>query len=437
MQHTLISFLGRFESFERKGYRTADYDFGDGVPAVTAFFSLGLLRHLRGKAGAAPDRFIVLGTAGSMWDSFVHAVLTDEGLEDVEEWVSLGDAAQENRTEQAMLDRYNARLGAVLGVSCELILISYARDIIEQTDLLWTISASLRQGESVTLDLTHGLRHLPIVGMVSAKLISATGRATIAGIYYGALELTPRPKGQTPVLRLDGLAQVDRWLAAAQIFDHTGDYGVFASLLEEDGSTPETARLLKSAAFLEQVNRIDQAQEVLQRFRKRLVGELANMPMSRLFSPMLDRRLDWVEKNDPYQRLRDLALSGLEHRDYVRAAVHGFEAFLRRLREPPAEWTDADRKQGVAAANPEKRYYEFIMGSRARNQGTKTQRMTYEAYLGLRDLRNTSVHGSASRNLAAKKALKSPEDCAATLERWFRMLLPAPAPGVADRTLDY
>ena len=60
MPHVLLTFLGRVS---KAGYQTTCYDFGDGrQEPPTAFFGWSLQRRL------TPDRLVILGTAGSMWD---------------------------------------------------------------------------------------------------------------------------------------------------------------------------------------------------------------------------------------------------------------------------------------------------------------------------------------------------------------------------------
>lgn len=462
MAHTLISFLGALSGLERRGYRTARYDFGDGAIDSTAFFALALLRHLRAGPAARPDRLVVFGTSGSMWDSFVDASVTPNSDADLKGWFDLSDAVQQNRTTQPMLNDYREKLSAALEIDCELILIPYARTEAEQIGVLRTLRETLRQGELVTLDLTHGLRHLPILGMVSALLLEATRDATIGQIYYGALELTPRlaapprppvpaaappavvapPQPEpTPVLLLTGFVRVGRWLAAMSIFDHSGDYGVFAPLLLEEGASEKTVRFLKSAAFMEQTNRIDQAQEELRKFRDRLSQEAPGLTMIQLFRPVLEKRFEWAETGDPYQRLRGLALSSLADGDYMRAAVRGFEAFLRRLRQPPPEWTDADVERARLAnklprPDPKKRFYEDVLESRIPSQSpTRAQRVIYDVYRDLRDARNALVHGEDTHRAAAKAALESQENCKRYLVQWFEKLLPSS--DAAERMLQY
>ena len=136
-------------------------------------------------------------------------------------------------------------------------------------------------------------------------------------------------------------------------------------------------------------------------------------------------------------QLRDLALVNLKDEDYMFAAVRGFEAFLRRLPPPSAEWLAGDRENGRDKGDVYKRYYEFVIkkGESFKSQTDATRRRTYADYECLRDMRNASVHVGINSNQRAKDALKSPESCAILLNQLFNVLLPVPE--APDRHIVY
>ena len=76
---TLISFLGRSRKDPATGYQRATYAFPDGKQVPTAFFGAALMQRLR------PQRTLLLGTAGSMWD------VLDIDVESTE-WIELAEA---------------------------------------------------------------------------------------------------------------------------------------------------------------------------------------------------------------------------------------------------------------------------------------------------------------------------------------------------------
>jgi hypothetical protein len=66
MTHTLVSFLGKVPKERGGQYKTAHYHFEDGYQEPTSFFGLALQHYLK------PDRLVILGTTGSMWDVLIE-----------------------------------------------------------------------------------------------------------------------------------------------------------------------------------------------------------------------------------------------------------------------------------------------------------------------------------------------------------------------------
>ena len=92
----------------------------------------------------------------------------------------------------------------------------------------------MRPGENLSLDVTHGFRHLPMLALVAARYLARVVSVKVEELYYGALEMTT-PDGETPVLRLGGLLAMLDWVEALAPYDKDGDSGVFAPLLPADG----------------------------------------------------------------------------------------------------------------------------------------------------------------------------------------------------------
>lgn len=257
MTRILFSFLGKVA---KNGYRTANYDFGNGRTQENRYFGLAILDHLKTSAAKrSPDRFVVLGTSGSMWDVFLEH-LASEGRQDSEMadlWALLTEKARDDAVDQAALDRLRPILEAFTGIQCRPVLIPYCRDLEEQIALLHRMGDLVDRKDRVTLDLTHGLRHLPLMGLVAALLFETVRRARVESIYYGALEMAR--DGLTPVVDLGGLLHAVRWLAALQTLDKDGDYGVLVKPLQRDRLRPEVAKLLEQAAHHEKVLQLGKA----------------------------------------------------------------------------------------------------------------------------------------------------------------------------------
>jgi CRISPR-associated Csx2 family protein len=399
--HTLISFLGRGNPDRGKRYRQATYEFGAGQRQTTEFFGLGLTRWI------GPDRLLILGTTGSMWDVLLFSL--GLGQQHDEALLALTESADDDRTTQEELDRLTSVVSERLGLPVTLRLIPYGRDTDEQVGILQRMASDIAEGDAVTLDVTHGLRHLPMLAQMSALYLRRVKNVEIRGLYYGALDMTH--DGLTPVMNLRGLLDIADWTGAVQSFDKDGDYGVFATLMREQ--SPAAASLLRESAFYERTTRPGQARNKL----RELDDLLDRQPLTgigSLFAPTLRARLSWHREDRLYLRQQALARLYLEHDDFLRAALLGFEAFITRLMQQqrmtnPDNWTQRETV---------KKEYED------RNKTIHPRSDEYQRYCLLRDLRNHLAHGNASPQVEIQKALASAGQLRAFLDDLFGRLLP-------------
>lgn len=401
MTHTLISFLGRGNPDRGKRYRKATYEFGAGQQQTTEFFGLGLTHQIR------PNRLLILGTTGSMWDVLLFSLSL--GQEHDEALLVLTESADADRTTQEELDGLTAVVSERLGLPVTLRLIPYGRDTGEQVEILQRMALDLAEGDAVTLDVTHGLRHLPMLAQMSALYLRRVKSVEVRGLYYGALDMTR--DGLTPVMNLRGLLDIADWTGAVQSFDKDGDYGVFASLMQ--AQSPAAASLLRESAFYERITRPGQARGKL----RDLDDLLDRQPLTgigSLFAPTLRVRLSWHREDRLYLRQQALARLYLDHGDFLRAVLLGFEAFITWLMQQqgmnnPDHWT---QRENV------KQEYE------ARNKAIHPRSDEYRRYCLLRDLRNHLAHGNTSPQTEIQKALASAAQLRAFLDDLFGRLLP-------------
>lgn len=317
--HTLITFLGKGRADPDTGYRKARYRFPDGAEDETPYFGLALARHLR------PDRVVVLGTSSSIWDVFVEHLARDGDDEALR--LELMERVAQGAVGDALLDRAAPLLSRAAGVAVEPHLIGMARDGAGQREVLDLIARHVDKG-TVSLDLTHGFRHLGMLGFLSSFTLERLfpGRVKVDRLWYGALDMTEQ--GVTPVLRLDGLQDIQRWIDALNRFDANGDYGVFAPLLQKDGVPADKANCLCDAAFRESTMNLKGARDKL---RTALAALDAPLPgASGLFQRQLRQHLEWAREESYAECQRILAMRALDRRDYQRAALLGIEALVSR-----------------------------------------------------------------------------------------------------------
>jgi CRISPR-associated Csx2 family protein len=396
MTHTLVTFLGRVAKDQGGAYRTATYRFPDGSSEETSFFGLALANHLR------PDRLLVLGTHSSMWGTLVEHAAAEGEEEDAR--LELFAAEEAGSVGQALLDGLSGvlRRGTVSEVMPKLI--PFGRTDAEQRGILETIAAAVPSGD-VSFDLTHGFRHLGVVGLLSAFMLERVGRLNVRSLWYGALDMTDR-EGVTPVLQLDGLGAIERWVGALDRFDATGDYGVFAPLLEADGVPADKARCLQEAAFYERVFNLSDAARKLRTFRAALQAPLTGA--SGLFQDRLAERLKWIERQGLAARQRELAEQYMAREDFVRASVFAWEALVSR----ECKGHNLDRRETREAA-------ERALDERFRSDRDDPGA---EAYRTIRYVRNALAHGTPPENERVRTALKSPQKLRDALQEAIRCL---------------
>ncbi|MBK7847402.1 MAG: TIGR02221 family CRISPR-associated protein [Zoogloea sp.] len=178
---TLISFLGKGRSDSKTGYRPARYRFDAGFVREVPYFGLALTEYLQ------PERLVLVGTTGSMWDVFFEQQGADDGAV-----LPLFDAVATNSVDDTLLRDCEAHLSHKLGIATTCLLIPHARDIPEQSALLGRLAETVSVGERVDIDVTHGFRHLPMLALVAARYLAHVRRVEVRELYYGALEMTPR-----------------------------------------------------------------------------------------------------------------------------------------------------------------------------------------------------------------------------------------------------
>jgi CRISPR-associated Csx2 family protein len=400
MTHTLVTFLGRVSKEQGGEYRTATYSFPDDSRATTSFFGLAVARHLQ------PDRLVVLGTAGSMWSVLVeHAALDDD--DEAEARVALIDAESVGQVDQGLPDRLTRVLARAAGCKVTPRLIPFGRTPEEQREILEAIAGLVVSGE-VSFDLTHAFRHLGMVGMLSAFMLERIGKLAVKSLWYGAVDMTDRTTGIAPVLRLDGLNAIARWIGALDRFDASGDYGVFAPLLIADGVPPDKARCLEEAAFYERTFNLSDAAPKLRTFRSAIEGPLAGA--SGLFKQRLAERLRWIDGKDLAAQQRALALQYLDRADFVRAVIFAHEALV----SGECSGYDLHRRGTREAA-------EKALEAKFKSAGCDP--VQSDAFRTIKYVRNALAHGTPPENARIRRLLKSPDSLRQSLRDAIRCLL--------------
>lgn len=400
VSHTLVTMLGKGRENRQTGYRETTYQFPNGEEDRTPFFGLALSRYLK------PDVTVILGTSGSQWGVLVEH-LAGKDAADEEARIGLLDAEADDAVCQSLLDRLKPLMERAVGCVVVPRLIPFGRNEGEQYTILDDLAAAVPHGD-VSFDLTHGFRHLGVVGFMSAFMLERVRDLTVRDLWYGALDMTT--DGLTPVLKLDGLVRVRRWLDALDRFDATGDYGVFVPLLVDDNVPEDKAICLKDAAFFERTLSVGRAAQKIGTFLSVLRGPLAGA--SGLFQDRLADRLQWAREPNRAKQQRMLAEQYLTRGDFVHAAMFGREAFVTRVcedvgistvdysaqRKEAVETFEKELKNGKHSADRARAWWTLSLIRNALAHGTRLQRPSRA--------RRERPYGAAQ--FAAVEALKSP-----------------------------
>ena len=368
---TLISLLGKNKADPQTGYRKANYCFEPDFSRTVSFFGLALLDY------AKPDRLILAGTAGSMWDVFFEHQHTDD-----EAALALMEAVEKEAVTAQMLAIHEQRLSEKLGIPVQCLLISYARDEAEQTTILTDLAGHLAPGEKVILDVTHGFRHLPMLALVAARYLARVRGVQVQEVYYGALEMTDPVMQQTPVLRLSAMLHMLDWVDALAVYEHSGNYGVFAPLLQQDGMQADRANMLAQAAYFERNGNPVQAKQSLSGAHNHVRDHQG--PLGQLFKTTLTEHIGWFRNGSRADWELALADRYLARQDYLRTITYLFEAYISRATE----------KFGG-----DMNYFED------RSEAGKYADNNEDARL-LKHLRNAMTHGVRTHNREAKPLLQ-------------------------------
>lgn len=401
MTVALVSFIGRgrrSDNAGRTGYEQATYRFPSGREYVTSFFGWALWQELQGN-DAPPERWIVIGTAGSTWSAMADG-LDDTAYEQALEALEDTDA---KTIEKAVTERELAILApplqAGLGVpDLRLELIDHLMDAQEQRHFMGVFLRNLEAGDEVILDITHAFRHMPAVAAFMVMALQPLRGIRVCGLHYGALDMRDE-SGTAPVIDLGLCAEYSDLAAVTAEYCSTGHYRRFGRHF------PELAEALDQTCFLENTNNISQARAHACKLQEQLKTQVEQKkdPMLGETAARVAEALDYATGKSLYGRMLSKAQFFYSRKEYIKAAVLGYEAMLRAasLQQDPGR-TD-------------QRYDEDARGhardALRRALGVE-DRKTFGCFGALR---NCLAHGTPATGKDVQRALQSRAACEALL----------------------
>jgi CRISPR-associated Csx2 family protein len=337
MSRVLYTFLGS------GSYYPARYRFGDRGTDVYAgrFFPHPLLAHLTAQ-NRKVHRIVLCGTRTSNWRRLAEVL-------DNPETQPSGPPIKPEPIRDDELPSIESEIGARLESPVHASVIPFGTTRQQQIKFIEIIANAVSGGDDVNFDVTHGLRHLPLLTLFAALAVGTVRNAQIEEIWYGAYDLRDE-HNVAPVMSLRGLFDILKWTEAVTIFDQTGDVSNFGSLIDQEIDLG-IGMQLRRAAFRERVAGPGAA-------RQSILAALDSLSdvdggISSLFRPAIEARFAWARKPEQAADGLRIAKDALKKGNEVRAVTLGFEAVLAMAAAAariPADTRDFSKYFGHACA---------------------------------------------------------------------------------------
>ncbi len=344
-----VSFLGRVSLNKDGGrddrplYRQATYQFDDGqglFEIKTAIFPLALGKYLEDR-GRRADCLLLVGTRQSNWDALIDLL---EGVEldesrwaEVRAWsravMSKASDVDELSVDEALLQKLPVPIRDALPYhEVRLQVVPNGCNDAEQRMFMKAILQHLEPSDQVILDVTHALRHMPVLAAFLLIALRWLRNVTVQDMFYGALELTEKnkeapsppkreqeafvPVGNTPVINVRLAAEYANLGAAMATYATTGSYRALAEHF------PEQAARMVRADFLENIHRLADAHGDALSLHQQFTGwnDPDNDPYRTAVADVVKKEWAWAALNTPEQHMLAQAVRSLGHGEYFKCA---------------------------------------------------------------------------------------------------------------------
>jgi len=253
MSKVIISFLGTGGYSDnsnrcRGEYRETTYTI-ESSEYKNSFVSDVLLKHYNA------DKIIYIGTLKSMWD-VVYDKYIDSPNDEV--WEELADSINlfSHKTD---LSKGRGIINSFDKTIITPVLIRYGLNNHENEEnikQLFAIEKILNNGDEIFIDITHGFRSMPIVlvGVLNFIIDHLKKNIKIAKISYGMFEVSHEMDGNTPIVDLDILLELQENTKASHEFTEYGNAYMYSELLK--AIDPSMSRILLDFSTAKSLNHL-------------------------------------------------------------------------------------------------------------------------------------------------------------------------------------
>lgn len=330
-----IGLGGRFknpDSHDRE-YQEACYKIGDKPYPASRFMASVLYKHFD------LDGIIFIGTVKSMWEE-VYRFFCEENKvkKDDEYWLNLA-CTIDNLNHESDLHSLNLLpVEKVLGNRSKCILIKYGlneEELWTNFDNFFKIVDLLEKGDEIYIDITHSFRSLSLflfLTITFLKDLITEKEITIAGVYYGMLDVTRELK-YTPVVDLKSLFDMTSWIKGAYSLKSYGDGNLIAELLNIQGEQ-QLASQIKQLSQCINVNNVTAIKQASSTLKTSLQKQVPNSPFNYLRTT-LEKFVNKFARSSTKESEYQLELAGwyFDNQRYATGYITLTEAIITYLCE--------------------------------------------------------------------------------------------------------
>lgn len=330
-----IGIGGKFKNSDShdREYQEACYKIGDTSYPASRFMASVLYKHFD------LDGIIFIGTVKSMWEEVYQFFCKEkEVAKDDEYWLNLA-CTIDNLNHESELESLNLLpIEDVLGNRSKCILIKYGLDeqeLWQNFDKILKIVDMLEKGDEIYIDITHSFRSLSLFLFLTITFIKdlmAEKEITIAGVYYGMLDVTRELK-YTPVVDLKSLFDMTSWIKGAYSLKNYGNGDLIAELLNVQGEQ-ELASQLNQLSQSINVNNVRAIKQISSTLKTSLQKQVPNSPFDYL-RPTLEKFVNKFARSSTKESEYQLELAGwyFDNQRYATGYITLTEAIITYLCE--------------------------------------------------------------------------------------------------------
>jgi len=291
----------------------------------------------------------------------------------------------------------------------------------ELLEILEKINAEIEEGDTISFDVTHGLRSIPFLVFLLIAFLKTAGHIQLGSIYYGALELVDPDKNSNvaPVIDLADMVRMLDWIDAANLITQTGSAHQLSQLLAPDDQPLAQAINLFSQSLLacqpnvlakrfESLQRMVVANEplagkrplgfrILQNKLLETFGQLSSEPtQGREFLAAEFRLIEWYLQNNHAMQAATLAREWvLDGVFWMAEQTIEFDYQKRERAQPYKKYLDSFARLGEELKDSQAYYGVQNLNQGARQfyeQHTQAADLMDQAWGRLNLIRNTLCH---------------------------------------------